>query len=577
MNGGYLIAQVLKQQGTNHLFVLSGGHIAPIFVEAKKAGIQIIDVRDEKNAVFAADATARLTGRPGIAAVTAGPGVTNTITALKNAQMAQSPVILLGGAAATLLKGKGALQDIDQISLLRSTVKWAKSVSRVRDIVPVLEKAFYIAQKGTPGPVFIELPIDLLYEESLVRSWAQQSMKTNNLKSRLITWYINTRLNQVFKGKESRTPVSYRIRAEHPKHQTRHISKVALKVENAKKPVFLIGSQAVLDPEKIEALITAIETIEAPVYLSGMARGILGQDHPLHLKHKRKDTLRNADLVLLAGVPCDFRLNYGHHIKGHSTFISINRDRNDLTKNKKPNISVLGDPASFLIDLGNNIGSKTSKRFDHWKSKLAENQNLREQEIGIQATEEVKGINPIRLFKVLNQMIDKNSILIADGGDFVATASYTLQPRGPLRWLDPGVFGTLGVGGGFALGSKLAQPNAEVWIIWGDGSSAYSLAEFDTYSRLGIPVIGLIGNDAGWTQIARDQIEILGDDVASVLDFSDYHEVATGYGGAGSRVETIDEFIDAVREAKISVKSGKPYLINAIIGKTDFRKGSISM
>jgi thiamine pyrophosphate-dependent acetolactate synthase large subunit-like protein len=174
-------------------------------------------------------------------------------------------------------------------------------------------------------------------------------------------------------------------------------------------------------------------------------------------------------------------------------------------------------------------------------------------------------------------MLDDKSILVADGGDFVATAAYTLKPRGPLTWLDPGVFGTLGVGGGFAMGAKLVRPDSEVWIIWGDGSSAYSLAEFDTYARLGIPVIGLIGNDASWAQIARDQIEILKDDVASVLAYSDYHEVAKGYGGDGMKVETIEQFKEAVVKAKESVKNGKPFLINAIIGKTDFRKGSISM
>ncbi len=577
MNGGQLIAEVLKNQGIEHLFVLSGGHIAPIFVEAKRAGIRIIDVRDEKNAVFAADATARLTGKPGVAAVTAGPGVTNTITALKNAQMAQSPVILLGGAPATLLKGRGALQDIDQISLLRSTVKWAKSVSRVRDIVPVLEKAFHIAQNGVPGPVFIELPIDLLYEESLVRQWAELTGKPKDLKGRLKNWYINNRLNGVYKAKDSNLPSTRIILPEIPTHSSNQIRHLTRYIEKSRKPVLLIGSQAMLDPRKVDDLITSIEAIGAPVYLSGMARGLLGQDHPLHMKHKRRFALSQADFVLLAGVPSDFRLGYGNHIKGHSKFISVNRDQKDLMKNKKPDYPILSDPANLLIDLGKQIKNRMNARFDKWKNELGEMQLQREMEIDNQATEEIEGINPVHLFRVLNSMIDQNSILVADGGDFVATAAYTLQPRGPLRWLDPGVFGTLGVGGGFALGSKLVHPDAEVWIIWGDGSSAYSLAEFDTFTRLGIPVIGLIGNDAGWTQISRDQIELLGDDVASVLAYSNYDVVAEGYGGKGKRVETIEEFVDAVREAKLAVQSGHSFLINAIIGKTDFRKGSISM
>ena len=171
MHGGDLIAEVLKTQGVEFLFTLCGGHISPILVSCKQRGIRVIDVRHEVTAVFAADAVARLTGVPGVAAVTAGPGVTNTMTAIKNAQLAQSPVVLLGGATATALKGRGALQDINQMALFEPHVKWAKSVQKVRDLVPVLEEAFKISQGGVPGPVFIECPVDLLYDETIVREW----------------------------------------------------------------------------------------------------------------------------------------------------------------------------------------------------------------------------------------------------------------------------------------------------------------------------------------------------------------------------------------------------------------------
>ena len=162
LHGGILVGEVLAKHGVQFLYTLCGGHISPILIGAEAQGIRVVDTRHEVTAVFAADATARLTGVPGVAAVTAGPGMTNTITAVKNAQMAQSPVIILGGAAATLLKGRGALQDIDQISLLKPIVKMAAAVTRVRDIVPTLEKAFQVAQSGVPGPVFVELPVDLL-------------------------------------------------------------------------------------------------------------------------------------------------------------------------------------------------------------------------------------------------------------------------------------------------------------------------------------------------------------------------------------------------------------------------------
>ena len=201
MNGGQIIAQVLQNHGVQYLFTLCGGHIAPIYVEAENQGIQVIDVRDEASAVFAADAIARLTGIPGVAAVTAGPGVTNTITALKNAQMAQSPLLLLGGATATLLRNRGALQDIDQMALVKPHVKWATIVKRRREIVPALNQAMRIARSGVPGPVFVELPVDLLYNEETVREWyGKKSNGGGSLLEKAVQWYINRHVNGLFSG-----------------------------------------------------------------------------------------------------------------------------------------------------------------------------------------------------------------------------------------------------------------------------------------------------------------------------------------------------------------------------------------
>ena len=205
-NGGALIAKVLQQRGTRWIYTLCGGHISPILTEAKQSGIRVIDVRDEANAVFAADATARLTGSPGVAAVTAGPGLTNTITALKNAQMAMSPVILLGGAAATMLKGRGSLQDIDQLGVVKASVKWAVPVRYVHDLPTAVDKAFEVATSGVPGPVFIECPIDLLYAEEEVRKWylassGGQGQKTKGgLQKRAFDWYLTRHVDRMFES-----------------------------------------------------------------------------------------------------------------------------------------------------------------------------------------------------------------------------------------------------------------------------------------------------------------------------------------------------------------------------------------
>jgi acetolactate synthase-1/2/3 large subunit len=293
------------------------------------------------------------------------------------------------------------------------------------------------------------------------------------------------------------------------------------------------------------------------------------------MRHKRRLALKDADLVLLFGVPNDFRLDYGRHI-GKAKLLSVNLSDHDLVKNRRPDIGVLADPGSFLLQLAE-ARQEPKADLSGWMASLQERDDAREAEIAAQATLETEYINPLRLFQELEEVLDEDSVLVGDGGDFVATASYTVRPRGPLRWLDPGVFGTLGVGGGFALAAKLARPSAEVWLLWGDGSAAYSLAEFDTYARHGVPVIALVGNDAGWTQIAREQVEILGDDCATVLARTAYHEVAEGYGGRGLLLERPEDIRGVLEEAQGLAREGTPVLINAMLGKTDFRKGSISM
>ncbi len=576
MNGGEIIAKILQKHDVKYLFTLCGGHISPIFVAAEKIGIRVIDTRHEATAVFAADAVSRLSGTPGVVAVTAGPGVTNTITAVKNASLAQSPLIVLGGAAATILKGRGSLQDINQKSVMKSVCKWCITINRVRDIVPILEEAFRRSQEGVPGPVFVECPIDILYDEDLVRSWYGAKSKDNkpkNWREQFLQWYINRHAEKLFAGKEY---VDFSRPIKQPgfiKHSENDQSRAIRLLDTAKKPLLIIGSGAMMQAEKAEQLAKAIDKIGIPTYLSGMARGLLGKNHPLQMRHKRKEAIKDADLIILAGVPNDFRMDYGNHI-GSRPFVSINRSKEDLLKNKKPTVAVWGDPMDFLIELA----EKYQGDFAQWKTDLAQRDQIREEEIIEKSkTQEQVGINPLALFKLLEQKLSDDTILIADGGDFVATASYTLRPRAPLSWLDPGVYGTLGVGAGFALGAKLVHPDKEVWIIYGDGSSGYSLVEYDTFKRLDLPVISLIGNDACWGQIARDQVELLGSDCAMHLGYSDYHKISNAFGGEGVRIEKIEDFNQAIDHAQENNRNNIPFIINAILSKSDFRKGSISV
>ncbi len=583
-NGGNRVAEVLQAQGVRFLFTLCGGHISPILVGAKSLGIRVVDVRHEVDAVFAADSVFRMTGVPGVAAVTAGPGVTNTITAVKNAQLAQSALVLLGGAAATLLKGRGALQDIDQMALIQPHVKWASTVSRVRDIVPVLERAFTEARTGVPGPVFVELPVDLLYGEELVRSWYLAAGKGGGVAGVAMRAYLGRHLSRVFGERSGTTAKAQPPRPiPPPAVDPSLIRKAAARFKKAKRPVLVLGSQTTLDPLGLAELGRAVDALGAPVYLAGGARGLLGAGHPLQVRHKRKEALREADLVLLAGIPCDFRLDYGRHIGRKAFLLSVNRSEEDLTQNRKPDIAVHGDPGLLIKGMAGELGT-ISGQFTDWLQALRTRDRDREKEIDEQAAVSANPspvdpplINPVSFFRELERTLADDCVLVADGGDFVATASYIVSPRRPLSWLDPGVFGTLGVGGGFALGAKLCRPEADVWVIYGDGSVAYSLAEFDTFARHGIPVIAVVGNDAGWTQIAREQIEVLKDDVGTVLARTDYHKVAEGYGGRGLLLNREEDIPAVLDEAVRIARSGVPVLINVHLAKTEFRKGSISM
>ncbi|HOO71711.1 MAG TPA: thiamine pyrophosphate-binding protein [Spirochaetota bacterium] len=578
INGGDVIAEILKKQGVSHVFTLCGGHISPILTGCRKEGITVIDVRNEATAVFAADAVSRITGTTGVAAVTAGPGLTNSITALKNAQLAQSPLLLLGGAAATIIKGRGALQDIDQISLVKPLVKYAASIRSSCDIVSIIEEALTAARSGVPGPVFVECPIDLLYDEDLVRLWYGKGSATGGKQKiidRLLSLYLKRHVDTMYSCdlKEARPQ---KVTIMPGRIDEKDIARAAKKIARARKPVLIIGSQAMIDAEAAGKLPDAVEKLGAPFYLTGMARGLMGKNHQMQLLHHRKESLREADLLILAGIAFDFRLEYGRTINPDAFVISVNRSKKDLYLNRRPDLPVQADPGMFLLSLSRHYSQKNTTKGE-WLAMLKTRERERETEILSKSLRKTEYINPLLLLKKLEDFLENNAVIVADGGDIVATASYILRPPGPLTWLDPGVYGTLGAGAGFALGVKTSLPDAEVWIIYGDGAAGYSIQEVDTMVRHGVPVIALIGNDASWSQIARDQIEILRDDVATRLRHSDYHLVARAYGAEGFLLDREEDIERVFTQARQAARKGKPVVINALIGTTDFRKGSVSM
>jgi acetolactate synthase-1/2/3 large subunit len=332
-----------------------------------------------------------------------------------------------------------------------------------------------------------------------------------------------------------------------------------------------------LQAQEANAIAAAVTALGIPTFLGGMARGLLGTESDIQFKHKRSAALKNADVVIVAGFPFDFRLGYGRSINSKATLIAANRSALELRKNRRPSLAIRCDAGRFIQALADNT-PRPHGRWDEWIGECNEREVARDTEIAEQAKlPATEYINPLLLCTHIEKMMSEDSVMVVDGGDFVATAAYICKPRSPLSWLDPGVFGTLGVGGGFAVGAALCRPEAETWIIWGDGSAAYSLAEFDTCVRHGLPVIAVVGTDASWQQIAREQVEILGTPLGTELRRTDYHKVAEGYGGKGLLLDDPKKIPEVIAKAKKLAAKGHPVLINAQIGETDFRKGSISM
>ncbi|MCA9556418.1 MAG: thiamine pyrophosphate-binding protein, partial [Myxococcales bacterium] len=407
-----------------------------------------------------------------------------------------------------------------------------------------------------------------------VASSGKKDGKKQSLPEAALQWYLGRHVDRMFEAEGGAQPSLPTELPEPPLGPL--VAQARRMVEKAERPVLLVGSQAVWRANEVASVAQAVEQLGMPLYLASMARGLLGPSHRLQLRHKRRNALKGADLVILAGVPADFRLEYGRAIAKKAKVISVNLALGQLFKNKLPSLPVPADPGRFLMQLAQAAPAQ-GDRWAGWLAELKANDAKRDAEIAEMAKAEAPPVNPLQVCLGIERAMSDDAVIVADGGDFVATAAYVTQARGPLKWLDPGVFGTLGVGGGFAAAAALCRPGSEVWLLYGDGAAGFSLIELDTFARHGLPVIAVIGNDAGWTQIARDQIEILKDDVGTVLARTAYHEVAKGYGAEGLLLDDPTKVDEVFAQAKAIAASGRPVLVNAHIGATEFRKGSISM
>jgi acetolactate synthase-1/2/3 large subunit len=541
VHGGRLVAQALKRHGTTHLFTLCGGHIQAIYDGCLDESIRVVDVRHEQTAGHAADGYARVTGRPGVCAVTAGPGVTDVVTAVANAQRAGIPMLVIGGAGPKLLSDMGSLQDMDHVTLMRPITKWSVQVPETRRIVEYIDAAMRIAQANVPGPVFLEMPLDLLM----------------NMHD------------------DADAPATRPLpEPPRPAGDPRAIARAAELLKGAKRPCFLVGSQLRWSPAR-GAVKKAADAFGAPFYLNGMARGALPQEHASLFSRSRKFALSQADVVFVFGTPFDFRVDYGRTPTWAEgvKIVQVDLDAAELGRNRAVEVAIDGDSGLVLEQLIEGVGTKAPP---DWLAAVRADETKRRAKMLPEMESTDSPPNPLRVCAELGKRLGKNDIVIGDGGDFVATAAYVLKLEWPQLWMDPGPLGTLGVGPGYAMAAKLARPEANVVLVYGDGSFGLHGLEFEAMVRQKIPVIAVIGNDAGWTQIRRGQVELYGEEraVATALEYTRYDKVVEAVGGFGAWVERAEDIGPALDAA---FASGKPACVNVKIAKSDFRKGAISV
>jgi acetolactate synthase-1/2/3 large subunit len=518
--GAQLLVRMLKAEGVRHLFTLSGLHIAPIYAACVEEGIQLVDTRHEQAAAHAADATARLTRGIGVCAVTAGPGVTDALTGIANAYAANSPVLLLGGAAPSFNAGKGSLQEMEQVDLFTRITKWSDRIPSPDRVPTYLAKAFRTMLTGRPGPVFLEVPWDVL---------------SNGVEE-----------------SECPLPTSYRTKARQPGDPA-FVERAAQVLSEAERPAIVAGSSVFWD-DAAAPLAALAERLGAPVYLNGAGRGCLPADHPHFFSLTRKDALENADVVLIAGTPLDFRLGYGSGIGEGARIIQIDADASEIGRNRAVEIGIIGDSRSVLSQLSAAASGK--RRTARWLETLREKELAKAARQAAFETSDQVPIHHFRLAKELDTVARAagDSMFVADGGNWVAIAAKVIRLRKPGRWLDPGPLGCLGVGAPFAIAARLLHPDRPVFVIQGDGSFGLNGMDFDTALRFKLPMVVVVGNDAAWGQIRLPQVQLFGPEKspATTLAKTRYDKVVEALGGHGELVTEPAQIRPALERAAAS-------------------------
>ncbi len=529
ISGGNLVAKMLAGEGIRHVFTLSGLHVAPIYAGCVEEGIAIVDTRHEQAAAHAADAYARLTRGPGVAVVTAGPGVTDAVTGVANAYAANVPLLLLGGAAPIFNQSRGALQEMEQVDLFQRITKWSDRVPSPELIPAYLAKAFRTMCTGRQGPVFLELAWDVL---------------SNGVEDPAL-------------------PTRYRTEAR-PAGDPAYLAKAVEALETARHPVLIAGSSIWWDGAEA-ALLDLAERAQLPVYLNGAGRGAMPPEHPCFFQHTRKDALAEADVVLVIGTPLDFRLGYGEAFRADAKLIQIDVDPAEIGRNRDVEIGIQADARLALEAIAAGL-SEVPDRSDFLRA-LRQREAKKLEKLAVYEGDDGTPIHHARLAWELSDFANadgRDPIFVADGGNFVAMAAKTIRLQRPGRWLDPGPLGCLGVGAPFAIASKLLHPERPVFVVQGDGSFGLNGFDYETAIRFGLPMVIVVGNDAAWGQIRLPQVALFGEEKSpgTTLAPTRYDKVVEAFGGWGEQVTEPGEIRPALERA---LASGTVACVNVML------------
>ena len=515
---GKVVAKALKARGVDTIFTLSGGHLFPIYDGAVAESIRLIDVRHEGNAAFAAEGWARLTRGPGVAAVTAGPGVFNATNGRASAQKNGSPLLLLGGRAPESRWGRGSLQEVDHVPVASSLTKL--SVTAGGSPLSQLSGAIRDALTAPRGPVFIDYPLDLMLSDENDEAVTDPPIKQEPSDEAI------RQINDLL-GESSR-------------------------------PVMLAGSNVYMDAAW-ESMVAFAEAARIPVYTNGLGRGTIPADHELAFSRSRSKAMKDADVAIVAGTPFDFRLSFGDRFAREARVVHLDSAPELLTGNRELAVGVGADLDLTFKALLESVRPAESKQ---WIEDLRSEEEKHSAEARAELESGQTPIHPMRVYAELMKVIDRDAVVIGDGGDFVSYAGREVPSYVPGAWLDPGPFGCLGCGPGYAIAAKLLYPDRQVVLMLGDGAFGFAAMEYDTMVRHNLPVVGIVGNNGIWALEKHPMRAFFGYDVAADLrQEARYDKVVEALGGYGETVEDPDELGPALKRA---FDAGAPALVNVI-------------